>query len=66
MTVVANAVANSDVPGLYARRQYGAIEGYIEREMEAMEFLFEDVKQERFYAELVKLREITEGRTRIR
>jgi len=58
VTPVANAVTNSDVPGLYARRQYGAIEGYVEREMEAMEFLFEDVKQERFYSELVKLREI--------
>jgi len=28
--------------------------------MEAMEFLFEDVKQERFYSELVKLREIAQ------
>ncbi len=32
--------------------------GYVEREMRAMEALFEAVKDEEFYAELVKLREV--------
>jgi hypothetical protein len=33
------------------------IEEYMAREMEAMEFLFEETKGEEFYRELVRLRE---------
>ncbi len=59
LTPVENEVSNRDVPELYERKEYSAIEGYVEREMRAMEFLFEAVKDEEFYAELVRLREAT-------
>ncbi len=56
LTPVENEVSNRDVPGFYERKEYSRIEDYIEREMQAMEFLFESVKEEEFYAALVRLR----------
>ncbi len=58
MTPVENRVSNRDIPELYGKKEYSAIEGYVELEMQAMEFLFEALKNEEFYAELVKLREV--------
>ncbi len=56
LTPIENEVSNRDVPELYERKEYSTIESYVEREMRAMELLFEAIKEEEFYLELVKLR----------
>ncbi len=54
---------NSEVPALYAKKDFGTIVNYIEEEMECMQTVYEGISKEPFYTELVKKRRDIAGIT---
>lgn len=58
MTTVKNETVNAEIPELYAAGAYSLIEEQVGKEMEATEFLYEEMKGQEFYRELLSLREI--------
>jgi hypothetical protein len=48
---------NREIPSLYAEREYDRILEYVRDEMEGYELVYEAIRRERFYSELMALRE---------
>ena len=59
MLGVRQSVVNADIPRLYAERSADSLQvilDYVEEEMRNMELVYEQIKSESFYKELVELR----------
>ncbi|MGA1975611.1 MAG: hypothetical protein ABSG92_08240 [Conexivisphaerales archaeon] len=48
---------NREIPSLYAERDYDKILEYVHDEMEGYELVYNAIKREKFYSELMALRE---------